>query len=204
MLQVASAIGTSFGLLDLARLMRCGTASLLPALDEALQSGILVVKDDLVAFSSVSAHQVVEASLLRPVAVALREELLARGSSGGATVGQDHPDGGRPPPNQQETGLARQAGTALLPSQAAEPFADQRLGYSAGQRRPGGWESLTEREIYIAGLVGKALTNQQIAHRIGISRHTVNYHLRRIFSKLGIVSRVELASAARERQRSTA
>jgi DNA-binding CsgD family transcriptional regulator len=43
------------------------------------------------------------------------------------------------------------------------------------------------------------LTNQQIAHRIGRSRHTVNYHLRRIFHKLGITSRVELASLARAR-----
>jgi DNA-binding CsgD family transcriptional regulator len=45
--------------------------------------------------------------------------------------------------------------------------------------------------------VGRALTNQQIATRIGRSRHTVNYHLRRIFHKLGITSRVELASLAR-------
>jgi DNA-binding CsgD family transcriptional regulator len=60
-----------------------------------------------------------------------------------------------------------------------------------------GWESLTEQELRIARLVGRALTNQQIATRIGRSRHTVNYHLRRIFHKLGIASRVELASLVR-------
>jgi DNA-binding CsgD family transcriptional regulator len=56
-----------------------------------------------------------------------------------------------------------------------------------------GWERLTERERAVAGLAAQALTNQQIASRLGITTHTVNFHLRRIFAKLGIVSRVSLA-----------
>jgi DNA-binding CsgD family transcriptional regulator len=63
--------------------------------------------------------------------------------------------------------------------------------------RPGvngtGWSRLTDRERAVAVLAGQALTNQQIAHRLDISRHTVNYHLRRIFEKLSIDSRVYLA-----------
>lgn len=59
-----------------------------------------------------------------------------------------------------------------------------------------GWDGLTGREREVASLVGRALTNQQIAHRLGISTHTVNYHLRRIFGKLGIQSRVNLAQLA--------
>jgi DNA-binding CsgD family transcriptional regulator len=55
---------------------------------------------------------------------------------------------------------------------------------------------LSERELQIARLVGRALTNRQIANRIGRSPHTVNYHLRRIFRKLRIGSRVELAALA--------
>ncbi|GAB3855913.1 LuxR C-terminal-related transcriptional regulator [Dactylosporangium cerinum] len=62
--------------------------------------------------------------------------------------------------------------------------------------RAGGWDLLSEQERRIAGLVGRALTNRQVANRIGRSPYTVNYHLRRIFRKLGIVSRVELASLA--------
>ena len=44
-----------------------------------------------------------------------------------------------------------------------------------------------------AGLVGRALTNRQIPSRLGRSPHTVNYHLRLIYQKLAITSRVELA-----------
>jgi DNA-binding CsgD family transcriptional regulator len=57
----------------------------------------------------------------------------------------------------------------------------------------GGWERLTEREKAVARLAAQAMTNQQIASRLGITTHTVNFHLRRIFTKLEIVSRVSLA-----------
>jgi DNA-binding CsgD family transcriptional regulator len=48
-----------------------------------------------------------------------------------------------------------------------------------------------EREV--ARLVGAGLTNRQVARQLFVSPHTVNYHLRGIFRKLGISSRVELA-----------
>ena len=57
-----------------------------------------------------------------------------------------------------------------------------------------GWAELTRQEAAVAKLVCAALTNQQIANRLGISSHTVNFHLRQIFRKLGLTSRVELAS----------
>ncbi|AGL18882.1 LuxR C-terminal-related transcriptional regulator [Actinoplanes sp. N902-109] len=56
------------------------------------------------------------------------------------------------------------------------------------------WSVLSPREREVAELAGRALTNVQIAHRVGRSPHTVNYHLRQIFQKLGIASRVELAA----------
>ncbi|MFF0399127.1 LuxR C-terminal-related transcriptional regulator [Streptomyces sp. NPDC005248] len=64
--------------------------------------------------------------------------------------------------------------------------------------RPGraatvGWEALTETERSIAHLVSDGLTNRQVARRVSLSPHTVNYHLRAIFRKLGIGSRVEVA-----------
>nr|BFE57422.1 hypothetical protein GCM10020063_019480 [Dactylosporangium thailandense] len=59
------------------------------------------------------------------------------------------------------------------------------------------WAGLTCREREVAALVGRALTNRQIARRLGISTHTVNFHLRRIFGKLGIQSRVHLAQIAK-------
>ena len=55
-----------------------------------------------------------------------------------------------------------------------------------------GLASLTDTERAIAELVSQGLTNRQIAERVFISRHTVDFHLRSIFRKLGIASRVEL------------
>ena len=62
----------------------------------------------------------------------------------------------------------------------------------------GEWERLSEPEQDIAMLVGAGLTNRQVAKQLFLSPHTVNYHLRGIFRKLGINSRVELARMAHE------
>jgi DNA-binding CsgD family transcriptional regulator len=64
---------------------------------------------------------------------------------------------------------------------------------STGERPPGGWDALTPAEQNVARLAGEALTNRQIAERLYLSPHTVTTHLRHIFAKLGIRSRVELA-----------
>jgi DNA-binding CsgD family transcriptional regulator len=56
-----------------------------------------------------------------------------------------------------------------------------------------GWDDLTETERTIAHLVSQGLTNRQVSTQIFLSPHTINYHLRQIFRKLAIKSRVELA-----------
>jgi DNA-binding CsgD family transcriptional regulator len=55
-----------------------------------------------------------------------------------------------------------------------------------------GWDSLTETEHAVAELVAEGLSNQKVAARMFLSRHTVDFHLRHIFRKLGIDSRVVL------------
>ncbi len=62
-----------------------------------------------------------------------------------------------------------------------------------------GWDSLTETEARIADLVATGLTNRQVAREVFMSRHTVDTHLRHIFRKLAIVSRVQLARLVAER-----
>ena len=59
---------------------------------------------------------------------------------------------------------------------------------------PTPWDRLSDRERAVARLAGQALTNGQIARRLGITTHTVNFHLRHIFQKLEIGSRVSLAA----------
>lgn len=54
------------------------------------------------------------------------------------------------------------------------------------------WSSFSEVEQAIARLVAQGMTNRQIATRVTLSPHTVNYHLRVLFRKLGISSRTEL------------
>jgi DNA-binding CsgD family transcriptional regulator len=53
---------------------------------------------------------------------------------------------------------------------------------------------LTDQQEHIVGLVADGLTNQQIADQTFVTSHTVNFHLRRIFRKIGVNSRVELAA----------
>ena len=62
-----------------------------------------------------------------------------------------------------------------------------------------GWESLTETERRVALLVAQGLTNRQIASKMFLSTHTIAFHLRRVFCKLDLTSRVQLASLAAER-----
>jgi DNA-binding CsgD family transcriptional regulator len=54
------------------------------------------------------------------------------------------------------------------------------------------WSSFSEVEQAIARFVAQGMTNRQIATRVRLSPHTVNYHLRVLFRKLGISSRAEL------------
>jgi DNA-binding CsgD family transcriptional regulator len=55
-----------------------------------------------------------------------------------------------------------------------------------------GWESLTDAELQVARLAAAGYTNRGIADRLFVSPHTVNTHLRHVFDKLDIRSRVDL------------
>lgn len=61
-----------------------------------------------------------------------------------------------------------------------------------GRRPSFGWKSLSATERRVLALVAEGLTNRQVAKQLFLSRHTVDFHLRQIFRKLGVTSRVQL------------
>ena len=52
-------------------------------------------------------------------------------------------------------------------------------------------EPLTPREVEVLGMLAEGQTNKSIAHRLGISEHTVKFHVTSIMGKLNAGSRTE-------------
>ncbi|OBI87254.1 helix-turn-helix transcriptional regulator [Mycobacterium asiaticum] len=80
----------------------------------------------------------------------------------------------------------------------AAPWAEQArtellaTGATARKRDAGTTEKLTPQELQIARFVSAGETNRSIATLMFLSPRTVDYHLRKIFVKLGLSSRAEL------------
>ena len=103
--------------------------------------------------------------------------------------------------SQRRARALREARVALERA-AAEFDAIGSLGWAAlarlelarvGGRRRGGEDVLTATERQVAQLVQEGLANKQIAQRLVVSTSTVEAHLTRIYRKLGVASRTELA-----------
>ena len=61
-----------------------------------------------------------------------------------------------------------------------------------------GWASLTPTEMRVVSLISAGHTNRSAATELGVSANTVNTHLRAVFRKLQVRSRVQLTIAFRE------
>jgi DNA-binding CsgD family transcriptional regulator len=68
-------------------------------------------------------------------------------------------------------------------------------GERSRRRVPEARDQLTAQELQIAQLAADGLTNREIGHRLFLSHRTISTHLYRVFPKLGITSRAELAAA---------
>jgi DNA-binding CsgD family transcriptional regulator len=72
---------------------------------------------------------------------------------------------------------------------------------ATAQRPRRDWGAITESELAVARLVAAGLSNREAAERLFVSHHTISGHLRSIFTKLDVNSRVELARLASLRAR---
>ena len=77
---------------------------------------------------------------------------------------------------------------------SGEVFLPKRIKaiYDDRKKRP----SLSEREIEIVRLVAKGFSNDELAERLHLSPDTIKAHLRHIYEKLGVESRVEAVTVA--------
>ncbi|TCO50332.1 regulatory LuxR family protein [Kribbella antiqua] len=86
----------------------------------------------------------------------------------------------------------------LLVAAGAGAFADRArrelaaTGEAVDEGVSGGTDTLTAQEAHIAELAAAGLTNAEIGAQLFLSRHTIEWHLRKVFTKLGITSRRQL------------
>jgi DNA-binding CsgD family transcriptional regulator len=73
-------------------------------------------------------------------------------------------------------------------------------GESSRRRARDSREELTPQELQIVEMAAQGLSNREIAERLYLSHRTIESHLYRVFPKLGVASRAELAGALDTRQ----
>jgi DNA-binding CsgD family transcriptional regulator len=170
LVQAVAVLGGRARLSDVAAL-DLGPATLAAATHDALRRELLVPAGPEVAFAHRLVRDLVLSELPEPVFGTLTRALsqspaLAEG----------------PPPGHQTPQLS---GRPVIHQSPLPPRTDCAA-----------WTTLSKQERAVAELAGRALTNKEIAAELFLSPHTVNYHLRNVFRKLGITSRVQLALRA--------
>jgi DNA-binding NarL/FixJ family response regulator len=170
---------------DLATLLDEPLGAVVSLISEAVDAGVLADHMGDLVFAQELTRRVLVAEV--PSVVARQ---LAREIAGTQRLGRVA--GGAEP-------TAAQAGTGLVvPLPSVGPREGARPRLSRVPQAQARFEQLTESQRAVAELVGEGLTNQQIADRLYLSPHTVNYHLRNMFRLLSIRSRVELATLTKK------
>jgi DNA-binding NarL/FixJ family response regulator len=90
------------------------------------------------------------------------------------------------------------AGEALLAPTVTRRLLDRFAGELPGGAAPPSLAALSDREVEVLTLVARALSNDEIAERLTLSRATVKTHLSAILTKLGLRDRVQAAVLAYE------
>ena len=88
---------------------------------------------------------------------------------------------------------------AFLESLVASPVANAEAIDVAAPRAGHVRGELTPREVEILRMLAEGLANKQIAARLGISEHTVKFHIASVYAKLGASSRTEAVRIGAQR-----
>src|SRR5688500_4209012 len=95
--------------------------------------------------------------------------------------------------------LAAASGIVALDRSLAGEFAESAQPTAIGSDAVSHRESLTARELEVLQLIARGLPNKTIAGQLGISQHTVKFHVAAILSKLGASSRTEAVTLGARR-----
>jgi DNA-binding CsgD family transcriptional regulator len=79
---------------------------------------------------------------------------------------------------------------------AATRYPLVRVGADAEDGDDHGWASLTDAELRVVSRVARGISNRRVADELFLSRHTVDAHLKHVYLKLDVHSRVELTVLA--------
>ncbi|MGM1057983.1 ATP-binding protein [Saccharothrix sp. Mg75] len=99
-----------------------------------------------------------------------------------------------------ESRVVLQAAREVFDALGASAWADRArqelraAGTSSPRQDPAAVDRLTSTELHVAQLAAQGLTNREIGERLYVSPRTVSTHLQRMFPKLGVTSRGELAA----------
>jgi DNA-binding CsgD family transcriptional regulator len=165
----------------------------LPALAERVGAPILVVADRYAAAVTGAAEIPAEIERWPLYRARLQLHLGRRGATTAGKAASEATAG----PARDMLRAARDTFDQL----GAVPWAEaaraelSAAGEQSGRRVASARELLSPQELQIAGMAAQGLTNREIADRLFLSHRTIGSHLYRIYPKLGITRRTQLAGA---------
>lgn len=119
--------------------------------------------------------------------------LVLRATDAGWRYGAQGRALGAAPPATSVVAPAAKRSRPMPLSAMTDAMAEEAAAELPGAPGDVGLASLSRREVQVAVLVSAGFTNQQIAGRMQLSPKTVETYLSRIFKKLGVVSRTQVA-----------